>query len=288
MLQSTDLRVIDGANEPRVHDIRLAEALDFERSRVIRELIERNVVELERYGGLPCHTANHGVQGGRPGREYWLNEAQALLICIKSEAPRAADVREEIIKVFLAWRHGHLVPASPITLDAVGNLFDRKLEPVHRGMTEIRGDIAEVRGNVVFLSERVGHIEMRVEDMAPRHDFTRWTQRQWGYVIVKRYGCYCPCCRKNAVVNNDGHKLGVAHADHFNGRERNRPDDGWLVCGKCNYQLAHEAAYKEFARAHFRVFQDNRSDLFGNATKQSPRRSRKLKMLRDKRQGDLF
>ena len=32
--------------------------------------------------------------------KYWLNEAQAILICMRSDAPRAADVRAEIIGVF--------------------------------------------------------------------------------------------------------------------------------------------------------------------------------------------
>ncbi len=86
---------------------------------MIRELIKRNVEELERYGGLPCHTANPSPQGGRPSEEYYLNEEQALLICMKSDAPRAADAREEIIAVFQAWRHGKLVPAQPVTIDEV-------------------------------------------------------------------------------------------------------------------------------------------------------------------------
>ena len=78
---------LSAACEPRVLDLRLAERLEFERPRVIRELITRNQPELETLGGLPCHTANPGAQGGRPGTEYWLNEAQAILICMRSDAP---------------------------------------------------------------------------------------------------------------------------------------------------------------------------------------------------------
>jgi hypothetical protein len=58
--------VFDG--EPRVLDLRLAELLEFERPRVIRELIKRNAAELERYGGLPCHAANPGP--GSDSRVY--------------------------------------------------------------------------------------------------------------------------------------------------------------------------------------------------------------------------
>ena len=47
-LCSADLREFDG--EPCVHDLRLSEALGFERPRKIRELIRRNESELTRYG----------------------------------------------------------------------------------------------------------------------------------------------------------------------------------------------------------------------------------------------
>lgn len=66
-----------------MRDIRLAEALEFARPRVIRELIQRNKAELERYGSLPCRTAV--IEAGKGAQheveEYWLTEAQALLIC---------------------------------------------------------------------------------------------------------------------------------------------------------------------------------------------------------------
>ena len=101
-LISSDLATI--ANEPRVQDLRLAEALGFDRPRVIRELIERNRPEIEGYGGLPCRTANPGALGGRPGREYHLNEPQALLICMFSRTPNAAAVRKNLIEVFMQWR----------------------------------------------------------------------------------------------------------------------------------------------------------------------------------------
>jgi hypothetical protein len=72
-----------------VCDLRLAERLEFARPRDIRQLIERNREELERHGGLRYGAANPGSQGGRPSTEYWLNEAQAVLLCMRSDAPRA-------------------------------------------------------------------------------------------------------------------------------------------------------------------------------------------------------
>jgi hypothetical protein len=110
-LCSADLREFDG--EARVQDLRLGEVLGFDRPRDVRKIIQRNEAELVRYG-LVCAAmaqtlSRRGRAEGRPTKEYHLNEAQALLICMFSETHRAADAREQIIRVFLAWRHGHLV-----------------------------------------------------------------------------------------------------------------------------------------------------------------------------------
>jgi hypothetical protein len=72
----------------------LAELLDFERPRNIRQLIERNKDELSRHGEVCCITQQTSSEGGRPGTEYWLTEWQAIIVCMKSEAPRAEDARD--------------------------------------------------------------------------------------------------------------------------------------------------------------------------------------------------
>ena len=156
-LQPTDLSLLgDERDEPRVLDLRIAEALEFERPRDIRQLIERNRDELSRYGGLRHDTANPGPLGGRPGVEYWLNEAQAILLCMKSDAPRAADVREDIIRVFQAWRHGRLVPGAPVTADLIGSIFELKLVPVRHDIQQLDIKVASIDANVVFLKSPRG------------------------------------------------------------------------------------------------------------------------------------
>lgn len=242
-----------GDGEPRIKDLRIAERLEFERSRNIRELIERNSEELKRYGGLPCHRANPGPLGGRPSEEYFLNEPQALLICMRSETPRAADVREELIRVFVAYRHGYLVPKSPVTLEAIGDLFDAKLAPV-------RADISDIQGNVIFLANRI-------DDMVPRRDFTKETQKQWAWICIKLYGCRCPCCNKEVIIDKDGSPISrIFNADHFNGRELTSPQDGWPVCFRCNSRLK-DASFKQSKRHHFQVFQDHLRELLNPVKK---------------------
>lgn len=70
----------------------------------IRRTIEANRAELERYGEVFARRPKTGPKGGRPATEYWLNEPQAILICMFSRTDAAADVREEVIKVYMAYR----------------------------------------------------------------------------------------------------------------------------------------------------------------------------------------
>lgn len=96
--------------EPRARDLDIAQRLGFGRDRDIRPLIERNLAELETFGVCAIVSQNHGGGRGRPAKEYWLNEEQSLLIAVKSEAENAAAVRAMLIKVFVAYRRGHLAP----------------------------------------------------------------------------------------------------------------------------------------------------------------------------------
>lgn len=96
----------------------------------LRELIRRNDGELKRYGFLPTVRENEGTKG-RPGTAYLLNEPQALLLAIKSEAPRSADAREMLIRSFMAARE-----AAQMERAAQESYLFRHYflpEPVHTG-----------------------------------------------------------------------------------------------------------------------------------------------------------
>ena len=99
-----DLKKINA--EPRVQDLLLALRLGFEKPRDVRELIRRNFSELQTYGVLPHLTAKppKGSAGGRPTKCYYLNEHQALLVCMFSRAANAADVRRALVMVFAKYR----------------------------------------------------------------------------------------------------------------------------------------------------------------------------------------
>ena len=86
-------------NEPRIRDIELAERLEMAQPLNIRAVIAANRDELETYGSFHVANENPGTQGGRPGKAYYLNEGQALVICALSRTPKAAQVRKLLIDV---------------------------------------------------------------------------------------------------------------------------------------------------------------------------------------------
>lgn len=89
---ATELTLHTVNNEPRVLDTDLAERLGMKNPRKIRtDLIKVNLTELERYGELWSERLQ---TGGRPATAYYLNEEQALLVCILSKTENAALVRE--------------------------------------------------------------------------------------------------------------------------------------------------------------------------------------------------
>ena len=156
------LTVHEIEGEPLVLDTDLAEALGFDRPRVIRQLIERNRDELEGYGGLQWCAANPGPLGGRPGRAYYLNEEQALLICMLSRTPRAKAIRAEVIRVYQAWRKGKLVaPQAPVNLSGPELVAMALVEAnaMLNGLREerdaalARAEVAEVELNNVTVDE---------------------------------------------------------------------------------------------------------------------------------------
>ena len=111
-----DLTVQDFNGEPRMRDVDIAEALGFERPRNVRQLISRCADRLVGFGEMVCCKLQQTPQGGRPSGEYWLNEHQAFYLCTQSKAERAIEVTQQIISVFVAWRHdrigGHAKPQS--------------------------------------------------------------------------------------------------------------------------------------------------------------------------------
>lgn len=117
-------------SEPHVFDLHLAVQLGIVNIYDIRRTIDRNLAELEMHGEVSVCGTETSSSGGRPGRGYYLNEGQALVICALSKTEKAAQVRKLLIDVFMAWRRGktvhvdehHRRPPTP-ALPAQGGSF---------------------------------------------------------------------------------------------------------------------------------------------------------------------
>lgn len=109
-MNALTLTQIDG--EPRIFDLTLAERLGFEQPRMIRKLIKRNLTKLQRFGVCDTVSQTSGYLGGRPASEFYLNQKQAVWVCMKSETDIAFDVQAEIVRVFDAYLNGDLKPGA--------------------------------------------------------------------------------------------------------------------------------------------------------------------------------
>lgn len=112
-LTTADLRVFE--SEPRVKDLRLGEVLGYTKPINLRKVIKRNAAELKTHGELSFRGGNSISGKGRvmPEVEFHLNEAQAILVCMFARTTAAAEVRRQVINVFLAYRHGKLSATMP-------------------------------------------------------------------------------------------------------------------------------------------------------------------------------
>lgn len=98
------LTLIEGHEEPRIHDLELAEKLGFERPRTIRQLIERHMERLRRAGEVEIIKMSP-PQGGTKTNNYYLNETQATFITSQSKTELALDITMQIIETYVAWRN---------------------------------------------------------------------------------------------------------------------------------------------------------------------------------------
>lgn len=98
--------------ELRIYDLHLAERLGFSQARDIRKIIKRYLDKLLKFG--QCATVARCIEIGNGGKqqveEFYLNQKQAIFVCMKSETDKAADVQVEIVHVFDAYLNGQLAP----------------------------------------------------------------------------------------------------------------------------------------------------------------------------------
>jgi hypothetical protein len=110
-VDSWSLSVIE--NEPRVTDVDLRDRLEYGDIYKFRQRIR----ELRRedpgnFSPMEVPTERVETRGGRPGKLFWLCEAEALFIATQIATPKARALTHEIIRVFMLARRGMLDSAQ--------------------------------------------------------------------------------------------------------------------------------------------------------------------------------
>ncbi len=112
----------------KVRDVDLAQRLVYKRPEKIRDLIRRLISE-GKLNDVEVFTPAGKTSGGRPAREYWLTEAQALKVVAKSETAKADALLDEVIRVFMLAVDGLL----PQAIDP--KLIAEHTAPLHEALS---------------------------------------------------------------------------------------------------------------------------------------------------------
>ena len=124
-LSPTDIDITIN-HEPRIRDLRLAEALGMADRHAIRRLIERHMDALGRFGEV-ISDADRKFGRGRPSKSFYLTKRQALYITAKSDTERAALVTIQMVELFDAVTGGAAHPAlAPALTRADLDAIDRR------------------------------------------------------------------------------------------------------------------------------------------------------------------
>lgn len=111
---SEDFHLIEMEGDVTIRDTELGARLEMMRPENVRKHIEDHRDELLYYGRLIAHQENEKTKSGKNKTvtAYYLNEGQALTICIFVKSRVAAKVRQSLVVTFMAYRRGNLLNPS--------------------------------------------------------------------------------------------------------------------------------------------------------------------------------
>lgn len=153
---SNDLTLHPVNGEPRIKDLDLAERLEFADPAMVRKLIKRNEAKLLAFGVISTVEKTSGASGGRPATEFYLNQRQALFICMKSETEKAFDVQADIIRVYDDYLNGEKQPAIPKTYAAALRLAADQQELIEAQQRQIEAAQPAVQFHDEVIQDETG------------------------------------------------------------------------------------------------------------------------------------
>ena len=186
---STSLVLTPINGEPRVHDLHLAEQLGFADQYMIRKLIKRNEDKLLRFGIVSTvETIHKGA--GRPTTEFYLNQRQAIFICMKSETERAFDVQVEIVRVFDSYLNGDLKPSLPQSYAEALRLYADQVERNEQQQREIEAGRPKIAFHDQVVSSETLLDFAQAFSLLQRRTGQRFTRRTF-LEFCRRHGIAC-------------------------------------------------------------------------------------------------
>lgn len=143
IIEGVSVAVINGA--PRARDIDLAVAMGYSSPYKIRDLIERYAGE-NGLGDIFTTVVKNEGQRGRPSKERWLTESQALFVAAKSDTDKAIEILQTVIRVFVSVREGQRAQPVPLIGTSPFAEFTKNDPSANRAATfELFGDRYDVR-----------------------------------------------------------------------------------------------------------------------------------------------
>jgi hypothetical protein len=142
VFEGWDLETSD-VEDPRARDIDIAERAGLAEPANVRRVIDANWEELSAHGEIRV-LALSAKTPGRPGREYWLNEDQAVALVALMRTPAARALRINLVRVFGLYRRG--LQAAPLPLDVAHGIRLRDEPRLKADMRALCGMTARSTG----------------------------------------------------------------------------------------------------------------------------------------------
>ncbi|QDS91449.1 hypothetical protein FF011L_01790 [Roseimaritima multifibrata] len=108
------------------------------------------------------------------------------------------------------------------------------------------------------IDEGLAQIIERIDAIERRRHPSPKTKEELVQTVRDFYKYRCPCCELTQILNDRGTPKEVAQYDHWISKSRNKADQMWIVCRKCNSRLEVDSEFKNRSANRFKSFQERR------------------------------
>ena len=179
----------------------------------------------------------------------------------EDNTPRADEVRETLVRVFMHAKRGELAPATPgawLTVESARELGAAIAAPIAKQFAETA---ALMHQRFDEHGERIGKLESRIDQ------FTRSRRREISSAVraehvraVRLFGGYCPCCAVT-VIATEAELTG--EFDHFFAAQAPDAAHTWMICKACHADFTYGRTERTARTPEFGAYQNRLKRLPG-------------------------